>query len=257
MSVTLPFVTSVRSGSLPPLFGYSMRHMLSKRVLARRIALLSITSVVVVIVGMWLFIRRDLAATRAAVRGSATRDVPMTVVNAFTAAEDPCHWKHHRAYTLAAVAAIFFPYNNSVETELAGHASLANQLVRQHVNGHGLTRQTREMLITAVVEATENPATVARAYVNSVYLGTTDGMHIYGVTDAAWKYYGKRPAQLNLAQSVVLAASVRSPRAYSPHVQSDRAIARRLSVLTRLRTSGLVSQQDSERVERSLRSTAG
>lgn len=243
-------------GSLHRASGYSYS-MPSKRALARRVTVLLATAIATVIAAACLFIRKDLQTVRAAVRSSAARDVPRSVVNAFTAAEDPCHWKHGRTHTLATVASMFFSNHDQIGSELAGHASLANQLVRRHVNGRGLSRQVAEVLITAVVEATENPATVARAYANSVYLGTVRGKHIYGVTDAASSYYGKRPAQLDLAECVVLAASVKSPRIFSPEVHSDGAVVRRLSVLSRLRELGLVSPQDFAGADRKLRGTAG
>jgi membrane peptidoglycan carboxypeptidase len=205
----------------------------------------------------WLFLRADLQAVRAAMESGATTDVPMSVLNAFIAAEDPCHWKHRRTYTLATISGMFVASDDHIMPEVEGHASLANQLVRHQVNGRGLSRQVREVLVTAVIEATYNPATIARAYVNSVYLGTKGRKHIYGVTDAARAYYGKRTSQLNLAEAVTLAAGVRSPRIYSSGVQSERAAARRLSVLSRLRELGLVSPQDFATAERKLRRTAG
>jgi membrane carboxypeptidase/penicillin-binding protein len=219
--------------------------------------LLLATAIVIVNVTAWLFIRADLQAARAAIRSSAAADVPMTVLNAFIAAEDPCHWKHRRTHTLATITGMFVANDDHILSELDGHASLANQLVRHHVNGRGLSRQVREVLVTAVIEATYNPATIARAYANSVYLGTMGRKHIYGVTDAARTYYGKRTSQLNLAECVTLAASIRSPRIYSSGVQSERAVIRRLSVLSRLRESGFASPQDFATAERKLRRTAG
>ena len=125
------------------------------------------------------------------------------------------------------------------------------------MNGRSLWRHIREVLTTAVVEATENPVTIATAYADSVYLGTVDTKHVYGVTDAARAYYGKDASQLHLAECVALAASIKSPGIYSPHAQSERAVIRRVVVLNRLRELGLVSQEDFASAERKLRSTAG
>jgi hypothetical protein len=236
--------------------GYSAR-VTARRALVRRTAALFAIAIVTVMVPCWLFIRVDLRAVRAAVHSSAVPDVPMNVLNAFTAAEDPCHWKHRRTYTLTTVGAVFFADADELWPQQAGHASLAGQLVRYHVNGRGVSRQIREVLVTAIIEATENPTTVARAYTNSVYLGATDGNRIYGVTDAARIYYRKRASELNLAERVTLAASIRSPHIYSPGVQSERAVLRRLSVLSRLRELRLVSPHDFASAERKLRGAAG
>lgn len=229
--------------------------MSAKRVWLRRVALLVATGSVTVIVVIWLFIRADLQTLRVAIRASAAQDVPANVINAFTAAEDPCHWKHGRAYTLSTVIGMFFATDGGEGA--AGHASLANQLVRQHMNGRGISRTVRELLITAALEVTENPATVIRAYANSVYLGAAGGKQIYGVTEAGDIYYGKRPSQLALTDCVALAASIKSPQIYSTHMQSDRAVDRRVTVLGRLRALGFVSQQEFTSAESKLRNTAG
>lgn len=223
----------------------------------RRIAALFAIATVAVIVATWSFIRADVRTVRAAVQSSAVDDVPLDVLNVFVAAEDPCHWKHSRTYTLTSLTAMCFANDDRPRRLVPCHASLVNQLVRYHVTGRGLSRQAREILVTATVEATENPMTVARAYANSVYLGAIGGKHVCGVRDAARMYYGKRVSELDLAECVTLAASIRSPRVYAPDVESERAVVRRLSVLGRLRQLGLVSADDFARTERKLRGVAG
>jgi len=62
------------------------------------------------------------------------------------------------------------------------------------------------------------------------------------VGSAAWGYFGKRAAELNLCESAVLAAVIRSPGRYSPARHPERVIERRNSILGRMVELGWLEQ---------------
>jgi len=196
----------------------------------RRIAI-GVMVVVAVVVAGWLFVREDLQRVRREIRRSAAAAVPALAVDAFVAAEDPCHWEHARFHTLSTISRSWLH-----DSAPPAHASLANGLVRHQVSGRGLRRLFREVLLVSVIEATEDPAVIANAYAASAYLGSIDGRHVYGIRDAARSYYGKDAAELDLAECVALAAAARSPRMYAPTAQTPRAIARRREVAQRVQS---------------------
>src|SRR5205823_4295950 len=72
---------------------------------------------------------------------------------------------------------------------------------------------------------------ILEAYLNDIYLGRNRSISIIGVGEAARFYFGKPVAEIDLAESALLAAMIRSPNNYSPFVRPDVAMQRRSTVL--------------------------
>jgi membrane peptidoglycan carboxypeptidase len=86
----------------------------------------------------------------------------------------------------------------------------------------------REALITSSLERHLSKNRIIELYVNVIEWGPG----IYGLGAASWYYFRKFPADLNLFESVLLAAIIPSPRLYNPHRYPERALKRYKKVLS-------------------------
>lgn len=103
-----------------------------------------------------------------------------------------------------------------------------------------LARKVRELRYAIGVEKEFSKDQILEFYLNMAYYG--DGA--YGVEAAARHYFGVAAANLDLAQSAMLAGLVRNPVATNPRGHTVAAIERRNNVLDRLAELGLVTTDE-------------
>ena len=75
-----------------------------------------------------------------------------------------------------------------------------------------LTRKFNEMLLAFKIEASLAKDQILELYINQIYLG----QRAYGFAAAAQIYFGKRLAELTLAESAMLAGLPKAPSRYNP-----------------------------------------
>jgi membrane peptidoglycan carboxypeptidase len=100
-----------------------------------------------------------------------------------------------------------------------------------------VARKVRELRYAIAVEKQFSKDQILEFYLNMAYYG--DGA--YGVEAAARHYFGVSAANLDLAQSAMLAGLVRNPVATNPKTHTVAAIERRNNVLDRLTELDLVT----------------
>ena len=120
-----------------------------------------------------------------------------------------------------------------------GGSTITQQYVRAVMLGSQKTlkRKLREAIMAMQLEDRYSKHTILERYLNTVYFGNG----AYGVQAAARAYFGKDAAQVDLAQSALLAGVIRSPTDYDPFVHPDAALARRNAVIDRMRTLHRIS----------------
>jgi membrane peptidoglycan carboxypeptidase len=98
------------------------------------------------------------------------------------------------------------------------------------------TRKIKEVFIAVKMSQTVSKDTILDDYLNTIYFGRG----AYGIEAAAQTYFGRgvHAADLDVAQSAVLASSIRSPAGYDPSNHPEQAKARWRYVL-----DGMVSQK--------------
>ncbi|MGZ4737197.1 MAG: transglycosylase domain-containing protein [Acidimicrobiia bacterium] len=113
-----------------------------------------------------------------------------------------------------------------------GGSTITQQYVRAVMLGpeKDLERKLREAVMAVQLEHRYSKRTILERYLNTIYFG--DGA--YGVQAAAHRYFAKSSADLDLAQSALLAGLIRAPESYNPFVHPAEALARRNEVLDRL-----------------------
>ena len=79
---------------------------------------------------------------------------------------------------------------------------------------------------------------ILEAYLNAVYFGHG----AYGVEAAARTYFGKTASELTLSEGALLAGVIKSPSGYAPHLNPDRAVARRNSILDTMAENDMITE---------------
>ena len=182
-------------------------------------------------------------------KGPATREklppgqMPQLVERAFIAAEDRRFYRHD-GVDLVGIgrAALRNLSQGSVEE---GASTITQQLARMVFLSQdvSLLRKVKEAALAGKIERQYSKQQILEQYLNFVYLGSS----AYGVSDAAWVYFSKKPTELTLAEAATIAGLPPAPSVYSPLVNPDLALQRRSIVLRRMKDMGFIS--DSEMIE--------
>ena len=96
-----------------------------------------------------------------------------------------------------------------------------------------------EALLAYRLERALSKKDILTIYLNEIYLG--EGA--YGVEAAALTYFGKRAADLNLAEMALLAGLTQSPGNYSPLRNFEAAKSRQRYVLNRMAEDGIITAE--------------
>jgi penicillin-binding protein 1A len=181
-------------------------------------------------------IAATFAGSRVTIPGFTPLDeIPPEAVKAFLAAEDDDFYAHG-AYSLAAItrAAVHRAMSGNRE----GGATITQQLAKNVFlkEKPSISRKIREIILARRIERALTKDRILEAYFNRIYFGG----QLYGIAAASGRYFGKRPADLTIAEAAYLAGVVRAPNVYRIDEPSnlDRAKARRNWVLERMADGG-------------------
>jgi len=171
--------------------------------------------------------------------------VPRHVVEAFVAVEDKRFWSHngidYRRTAKAVVEFAFAGYDaaggSTITQQLAGNM-FASIVDRQDIS---VRRKLREMRVARSLEQAYTKTEIMEAYLNQINF---DG--VYGVQNAAQRYFGKNIRDLNLPEAATLAAMPVAPRRYNPILNPERAVARRNMVLSLMAGQGMITAGEEE-----------
>jgi penicillin-binding protein 1A len=165
--------------------------------------------------------------------------IPKRLRDAFLAAEDQQFYEHpgiNPARILSAALANF----------RAGHTVQGGSTITQQVAKNFLlspersyTRKIREVILAYRIEEAFSKDDILYLYLNHIYLGRG----AYGVTSAAWRYFHKRLDELTLAECAMLAGLPKAPGKYAPHINAERAMRRRNTILQLMQRSGFATAQ--------------
>ncbi|MDP9070283.1 MAG: PBP1A family penicillin-binding protein [Actinomycetota bacterium] len=159
---------------------------------------------------------------------------------AIVAAEDRRFWEHS-GIDLRAIARALLRNTEAAAVEQGG-----STITQQHVknayldDGQALRRKLREVVLAREAEKRYSKEEILEQYLNTIYFGNG----AYGVEAAARRYFGKRAADLGLAESAFLAGVVRGPELYDPRVDEARAQARRAEVLASMAELGMITTEE-------------
>lgn len=121
-----------------------------------------------------------------------------------------------------------------------GASTITQQLVKNtHLsNKKTIKRKIEEIRIARKIERIYSKDEILEKYLNIVYFGNG----IYGIEDAAERYFAKPASELSLAESAVLAGIINNPKSYNPVKNPEKAIKRSQIVLKRMYEQGKIDK---------------
>lgn len=166
----------------------------------------------------------------------ALADVSPHLILALLTVEDR-RFQAHRGIDLVRVAGAAMS-NLRQGRIVEGGSTLTQQLARQGFLSSEKTwsRKLKEAVLAIRLERTFSKTEILELYLNRVYFGAG----LYGAEAAAMGYFGASAADLDLAQSALLAGLMKAPSAYAPTTAPERAVQRRNLVLQQMHELGVI-----------------
>ncbi|MBP9817507.1 transglycosylase domain-containing protein [Candidatus Shapirobacteria bacterium] len=138
-------------------------------------------------------------------------------------------------------------YRTIVEKRLQGGSTLTQQLVKNGLltQERTVTRKIKEAVLTVITELMYSKKEILEMYFNQTPYGGT----IWGVGAAARGIFNKNVADLDLAESALIAGLPGSPTRYNPFYHADLAKQRQGQVLSRMLDLGYISKEEHDKAE--------
>lgn len=169
-------------------------------------------------------------------------DMPNSLIQAIIAVEDARFYSHD-GYDINSIARATFVNVEAGEIEEGG-STITQQLAKNLFlsQEQSFTRKVEELFLAINLEKSFSKRKILELYLNTIYFGS----NFYGISAAAEGYFGKKPNELTLAESAMLAGLPNAPSLYSPYVNFMLAKKRQLVVIDAMLKNKAVSQKDAE-----------
>lgn len=181
-------------------------------------------------------------------RGSENRiivsldEIPLHTRQAFIAAEDLRFYDHRGIDVYRILGAL---RSNLKSGSLAeGASTITQQLAKlTHLSAEKtIRRKLEEVNLAFQIEKVYNKDEILAMYLNTVYFGRG----AYGIQAAAQAYFGVDAEDLTLNQSASLAAIIKAPSIYAPHISPSNNRSRRQYILSVMAENGFISQEEKQ-----------
>jgi len=170
-------------------------------------------------------------------------EVPEHLKQAVISTEDARFYSHHGIDFWGILRAI--KINLGLGKATYGGSTISQQLIRSTflTLEKSVKRKIREIILTLELERRWSKDQILEWYLNQIPLG----INIYGVEAAAKTYFNKPAKELTLAESAILAASIKAPSYYSPFGNHlDELLGRKDYVLDRMAQEGYITQEQAD-----------
>lgn len=166
-------------------------------------------------------------------------EVPERVIQAFLAAEDDTFYQHSGVDYLSIARAAWANLRAGGEPRQGG-STITQQMVKQLLLSPERTyrRKIREFILARRIESRFSKEEILFLYLNQIYFGSG----AYGISEAAYSYFGKKVADLSASEAALLAGLPKAPGRYSPLRHPERAEERRVYVLERMLHEGFIDE---------------
>lgn len=143
--------------------------------------------------------------------------IPVLTRQVFLAAEDLRFYNHHGIDFVRLFGAL--AANLREGSYAQGASTITMQLIRQsHLSTQKtIARKLEEMWLAVNLERQMSKDEILAMYLNYINFGNG----AYGIQAAAQTYFGVDAEDLTLAQAASLAASIKAPSYYAPHVSEE------------------------------------
>ena len=188
------------------------------------------------------------------IRGAENRtllplsDIPRHTQLAFIAAEDLRFYTHQGIDIYRILGAL--KSNLKTGSLAEGASTITQQLAKlTHLSSQKtIRRKLEEVYLAFQIERQYTKEQILEMYLNTIYFGRG----AYGIQAAAQSFFGVDAKDLSIAQSACLAASIKAPSVYAPHISPQNNQSRRNYILNTMKENGFISSKeyDSARKER-------
>ncbi len=174
-------------------------------------------------------------------------NIPPLILDAYLSAEDKNFYTHDgvdfRGMMRGGVRSILTRLGNP-GAPLQSGSTITQQVAKNFLftSEQRLDRKVREIVIARRMEQAFTKDQILELYLNEIYLGN----RAYGVAAAALNYFDKSLDELELHEAAYLAALPKAPNNYHPVRRTDKAIARRNWVLSRMIANGVIDRDQGE-----------
>lgn len=154
-------------------------------------------------------------------------EVNKDFIHSIVLTEDKRFYKHIGVDPIGITRALYKGVKDGKMTE--GGSTITQQIVKNVFLSSEKTaeRKIKEIFISIFIDLKYSKEEILEYYINLIYYG--DGK--YGIYDASTHYYKKKPDELELNESALLAGLPQAPSSYSPNVNKEKALKRRNIVL--------------------------
>jgi 1A family penicillin-binding protein len=170
--------------------------------------------------------------------------LPAHVGDGFVAIEDQRFWKHGGVDWRRVVGALSRNIRAGEIEE--GSSTITMQLARNvfpdklPAHRRTLWRKLGEARVAREIERRYTKEDILELYINQIYFGSG----AWGIEAAAHEYFGKPAAELELAESALLAALPRAPSRLNPRASRARALEGRELVLRLMAEQGRITEAE-------------
>lgn len=172
--------------------------------------------------------------------------ISKNVQNAVIATEDRSFYKN-LGFSIKGIArsALAYVWHHGQIT--GGGSTITQQLAKNMLltQKQTLRRKIAEIFLAVEINRVYSKQDILTMYLNKAYFGNG----IWGVQDAAQRYFGRDASQLTAAQGATLTAMLRNPTYYDPVKHAQNAVSRRNLVLDLQVETKLLSQADANQAK--------
>ncbi len=166
--------------------------------------------------------------------------IPKHTINALIATEDIRFYKHRGIDIKRIFGAIFADIKAGGYKE--GASTLTQQLIKNShlTNEKTIMRKFNEIILALQLERKYEKNEILEMYLNLVYFGRG----AYGIQAASKAYFGVDAKDLTCSQSAMLIGVLKAPGKYAPHINMEKAVSRRNTVLKQMNKYGYITDEE-------------
>ncbi len=168
--------------------------------------------------------------------------IPPMMVQTLLAVEDRRFFSHYGIDPIAVGRALWVNVTRGAVVQ--GGSTLTQQLAKNlyYSPQRTMKRKFQELMAAVVLECKYRKEEILESYLNEIYLGQAGSVSIYGIGEAAHRYFGKNIDELSIEEIALIVGLIKGPNSYSPVRNVAQAMERRNVVLRRLRDQGIVTE---------------
>jgi penicillin-binding protein 1B len=169
--------------------------------------------------------------------------IPPQIVETILTVEDRRFYSHFGIDPVAVGRALWA--NVTKGGVVQGGSTITQQLAKNlfYSPRRTMGRKFKEAMAALVLEAKYTKQDILESYLNEIYLGQAGFVSIYGVSEAAHRYFGKTLQKMTVEEIAMIAGLIKGPNSYVPTKHPELAKQRRDVVLRRLRERGLLTEE--------------